>query len=311
MSNSQKNSFNQSQGDLLVIGDLCIDVDVFTGQGDYNSRRSSRISLSEGGSAGNVAFMANRLGLEIGLAAPLSDDAMGKLIESIIRQRHETINFYPITDPNQLTCFIVNLINKRGVRKAYFQKNEANCRLDSLQNVASNYKAIHMSGYVLEQFDISEIEKFVHEVKSHSVEVSLDLFPRIKSACESEPQIYRLLDQLDLLIGNIKEYRDLTGLSRSKDIMQFFTKRGMRIVIKMGSKGSIYADPTTLITSPPLRVKPVSLKGAGDVFIAGFLASHLKGSNIQEALKTANKLAGMHIAGKDDQISPIMINIQD
>ncbi len=149
----------------------------------------------------------------------------------------------------------------------------------------------------------------MHYLKTHGVEVTLDLFPRIGFIRESKPQIDQLLNQLDLLFGNLKEYRDLTGHSRTEEITRSFTSKGMRIVIKRGSKGAIYADPTRLISSPPLRVKPVSLKGAGDVFIAGFLASHLRGRNIQQALDAANTLAGMHVAGENDKITPRMIDL--
>jgi sugar/nucleoside kinase (ribokinase family) len=82
----------------------------------------------------------------------------------------------------------------------------------------------------------------------------------------------------------------------------------MSIVIKRGAEGALYAGPKGLISSPSRRVKLLTLKGAGDAFIVGFLASHLKGYSVQQALFVANGIAGFHVAGIDDQVTPSLID---
>ncbi|MGD0803281.1 MAG: carbohydrate kinase family protein [Candidatus Bathyarchaeia archaeon] len=309
MSNSRRDKAKHSLGDLLVLGDLCLDVDVFYEYKKGSSQRASKISLGEGGSGGNVAFMAERLGLETGLAAPISNDSMGSLLESMVKQRHGNLSFYPLKDPEQTTCIIVSMINKRGARRAYFKTNEGNCKLQSLYEIASKYSAIHLSGYTLELFDVGELSDFVHETKMRGVEITLDLFPRIGLATESKAELDHLLEDVDFLFGNLQEFRALTGSPQTSDILQDFLNKGRNLVIKKGSKGAIFAGPIGIISSPPLKVKPFSLKGAGDSFIAGFLASHLRGYSIQQALNAANLIAGTHVADADEQITQRSIDL--
>lgn len=304
LSSWRKDSTEYPLGDLLVLGDLCLDVDAFVGRREGHNHPASEIRFCEGGSGGNVAFMADQLGLKTGLAAPISDDSAGVLLESLVRHRHRKVRLHLLKDPMQVTCVIVNLIDGHGVRRAYFKKNEGNCKIQNLRMAASKFRAIHMSGYTLELFDIGEVCDFVHGVRTHGVEVTLDLFPRIGLMGASKAELGRIFGDLEFLFGNTQEFSDLTGSSRTKDIIQDFAKRGTDIVIKRGSKGAIFSGRNGVISSPPSKVRPVSLKGAGDVFVAGFLASHLKGYDVQQALNAANRLAGMHIAGKDNQIVP-------
>lgn len=296
MSHSQKPSTKKNR-DLLVLGDLCLDIDVYASRNEYQSKRASRINLNEGGSAGNVAFAADQLGLTTGLAAPIAQDTIGIILESLVRKRHTGVTLQLINNPNQVTCTIVNLINKRGARRPYYQKNEAICKLDDLIEPAAKYRWLHMSGYTLELFDLEELINFLQELKTFKVQISLDLFPRIGIIKRSKPQLDLLLREIDLLFGNLREFKDLTESNTLQEITQKLATKKTRAIIKMGSRGAIYKSPKETISSPPNRVTPINLKGAGDVFIAAFLASHIVGNEIKTSLQKANTRAGLHIAG--------------
>jgi sugar/nucleoside kinase (ribokinase family) len=295
LSHSQRDPSKRT-GDLLVLGDLCLDIDVYAINREDQLRRASRINLSEGGSAGNVAFTADRLGLTTGLATPMSNDRIGTMLESLVRNGHERVSLHLIRNPKQVTCAIVSLINTWGARRTYYQKNEASFKLEGLIEIASCYKSLHMSGYALELFDMEDLIKFLHELKTFGVEVSLDLFPRIGVIKRSKPELDQLLEEIDLLFGNLREFKVLTGSNTLKSITQNLTTRKICAIIKLGSKGAIYTSLSEKISSPPKKVKPLSLKGAGDVFIAAFLASHIRGHSIKESLNMANVEAGTHIA---------------
>jgi 2-dehydro-3-deoxygluconokinase len=251
--------------------------------------------------------MAERLGLKVGLAAPAANDSAGSLLESVVRQRHPDLRLFLLKDSKQMTCIIVNLVDCRGARRAYFRKNEGGRKLRNLEAIASDFRAVHMSGYVMEMFGIRELGSLARHLRASGILVSLDLFPRIKLVRETGTSLDPLLGSVDLLFGNLQEFKDLTGLSRTSDILPAVTRDGMKVVIKRGSRGAILAAPGRTIPSHSLKVTPVSLKGAGDSFIAGFLAAHLGGLDERQALTVANLVASLHISGSDDRITAELI----
>ena len=64
----------------------------------------------------------------------------------------------------------------------------------------------------------------------------------------------------------------------------FFLDRGVKIVgLKMGSEGSYVRSATEEYWIPPYKVEAVDATGAGDSFVAGFLAG-LSTDGISSAL---------------------------
>jgi sugar/nucleoside kinase (ribokinase family) len=275
-------------------------VDIYPIGAGGSSKRASRINISPGGSAGNVAFTAARLGVKTGLAAPVSGDDLGVMLASLVGEKHANMALYPLKS-TRLSCAIVNIVNSRGARRAYYQKNEGDRPLGDLYEAPSKYKTLHMSGYALELFDLDELHGLVHKLRVGGVFVSLDLFPRIGTLKEENPKLDSILAEVDLLFGNLREFKILSGASTLGGVRSYLDARGATAIVKMGARGAIYVSPTEKLTSQPRRVVPSNLRGAGDVFIATFLASRLRGYEVQKSLDKANTLAGMHVSGDDSQ----------
>jgi sugar/nucleoside kinase (ribokinase family) len=303
LSHSQRDA---KRGELLVLGDLCLDVDVYPSGVGGKLRRASRISLTEGGSAGNVAFTAERLGIKTGLATPINCDDLGVMLQSLVKEKHKNLALYTLKS-TRLSCAIINIVNRRGARRAYYQKNEGDRPIGDLYEAASRYKTLHMSGYSLELFDIDELIDFIHGLKLRGVLVSLDLFPRIGTTMEGKPRLDDLLREIDLLFGNLKEFKTLSGSETLGGVKSYIEKRSSTAVVKLGAKGALYKSPVEVITSKPRRVTPSNLRGAGDVFAATFLSSRLRGHGVEASLDNANELAGMHVSGDDSRISPAFL----
>ena len=284
--------------DLLVVGDLCLDVDVFTHPHPMAGKRESRMTINGGGSAGNVAFTANGLGLKVGLATPIADDDFGMVLEALVRNRHENVRYYPLRGADNVTCAIVSLVNRQGSRRAYYQKNRGKCSLEGLLEIASKYSHVHLSGYTLELFNLDELLGFITSLREVDVSTSFDLFPRIGVFLESEPKVYQMLREFDFVFGNLREFKILALSNGIKGIQKFIRANQIRAIVKMGSKGSLYVDSSEVFKSPSICVKPINLKGAGDCYVAAYLASSLEGLSIEKSMDRANEAAGLHVSGR-------------
>lgn len=92
-------------------------------------------------------------------------------------------------------------------------------------------------------------------------------------------------------------------------ILELFRKRGAnRTIMTCGSRGA-YLDNGVFVRHVPAQaVEPVDTCGAGDSFIASFLAASLAGQSDEDALVGATNAAAttcMHEAGFPQALSPI------
>jgi 2-dehydro-3-deoxygluconokinase len=250
------------------------------------------IQIKEGGSGGNVAYRLDELGLKVGLAAPISSDLVGSILKSLIKNKHPGLRLYPIDEEVQEPCIVVSIIGRHGARRPYFKTNRRIRHLSYLESLSQSYSAMHISGYIIEQVSPGQLYRSILRIKKNCGDIilSFDLFPRLAFAPVGG-EFDRLLRCFDFLFGTSSEFRRLTGLPRIHDLVKRFDGSGPELIIKRGSKGATVAKAGKLFFSRATRVEAQSLKGAGDAFVARYLASRLCGEGIQSSLVAANNYA--------------------
>ncbi len=65
--------------------------------------------------------------------------------------------------------------------------------------------------------------------------------------------------------------------------------------MKLSHRGCAVFSGSTGFHEPAFAVKPIDSTGAGDCFVAGFLASLLRGSNLREAARFANAVGALNV----------------
>src|SRR5581483_2280205 len=91
------------------------------------------------------------------------------------------------------------------------------------------------------------------------------------------------LPGLDFLFMNEDESRMVAATPA--DILS----RGVRtFVLKLGPRGCAVYTTDRMIVSPAFEVPVKDTTGAGDCFVAGFLAAHSRGASLDEAARFAN-----------------------
>ncbi|MFZ0321186.1 MAG: PfkB family carbohydrate kinase, partial [Candidatus Sulfotelmatobacter sp.] len=119
----------------------------------------------------------------------------------------------------------------------------------------------------------------------------------------------RELTGLDYFIPNESEAETITGIAvrNSDDAKQCAEKLvggGIhRVILTLGSKGSLLAGRDLIEHVPAFAVKSVDSTGAGDAFIGSFAVFLAEGATELEAVRRANLYAGLSTTGVGTQKS--------
>ena len=91
---------------------------------------------------------------------------------------------------------------------------------------------------------------------------------------------------VDVLFGNEKEVRYLTGCGDIADCLDSLSGKVSTLVVTRGASGAIGFDGEQRIDVPATPVdKVVDTTGAGDLFAAGFVTSHCRGRPLRHCLE--------------------------
>ena len=113
------------------------------------------------------------------------------------------------------------------------------------------------------------------------------------------------LSQVDYLLLNETEGRDLTGQTRPEDIVVALLRRypAMHVVLTLGADGAVYAAGEEYISLPAVPVQVVDTTAAGDTFTGFFLAALHAGKTPQAAMRLATQAAAVAVSRPGASVS--------
>lgn len=108
------------------------------------------------------------------------------------------------------------------------------------------------------------------------------------------------LNRISYLILNEVEAKSLTQYNESKEILGYFKEHypSLKVVLTLGSRGSIYMDHTQELYYPAFHVDVVDTTGAGDTFAGYFASGIAKRMECLKILKMATAAAAIAISKK-------------
>jgi len=164
---------------------------------------------------------------------------------------------------------------------------------DINENNLIDHELIFLEGYLWDK-GISE-KMFKHTIniaKKNKVRVAMSLSD-IFCVTRHKNDFYNLLkNDLDILIGNENEIKELTNKKNLLDSINQLKALNKLIIITRSENGSIAIKNNEIINCDSVKVnKVIDLTGAGDLFAAGFLKEYLDNSNIIKCLETGSLLA--------------------
>ncbi|WP_022894768.1 sugar kinase [Agromyces subbeticus] len=255
------------------------------------------LRLSVGGAESNVAIGLSRLGASVEWIGRVGDDELGR---RIVRElRAEGVTARAIIDPGAPTALMLKerrVIGPSRVR--YYRAGSAGSRIAPgdvpLPSIAAA-SMLHVTGITpsLSPTADAAIDAAVGEAVAQGVPVSFDVnhratLPRHRDAGE----IYRsIATRSSLVFAGEDEARLLAPNATDRDsLLHAIAALGPReIVLKLGSEGAVALVDGSRYSLPAVPVPVVDTVGAGDAFVAGYLAERVRGLSPEERLVTATR----------------------
>ena len=256
---------------FAAVGDNCID------------RFSPAGTSLVGGNAVNVAIQLRRLGEAVAYFGAVGQDAEGqRTIGELVRYG---VDVESVEAAPTVTAYTEILVDARGDRTIGFEEFGA-CRdyRPSPADVRRILSAEHVHiGWLNDGGALRAL------LASHKTSVSQDI------TVNADPASLQV-QGLDVAFGSCDE-----SLSRARNLARRLVDQGAKLaVITCGALGSVAWNGTDAVETGIRPVNVVDTTGAGDSFIAGFLAARRHGRSLQACLEGGRDAAALtctHLGG--------------
>jgi sugar/nucleoside kinase (ribokinase family) len=275
---------------VLVVGDVMTDVVVRPeGPIAIGSDRRASIRLMPGGSGANQAAWLAAEGLRVTFAGRVGRTDHAKEVEKLARYG---VRSALAADDTLPTGMLIALIANDGERSFFTDRgaNENLCRGDLPKALLDGMNLLHVSGYAF--FAPSPREaamELMAEARRRGIPVSVD------------PASYSFLQEVKaenflawtrgaaLCFPNADEAAVLTGRSDPNEQLAVLCRHYAGVVLKRGAEGAVAAveGSKERWSAPASRIDVTDSTGAGDAFLAGFLAAHLRKEGMKGCLDRA------------------------
>jgi len=258
-------------------------------------RHAGSLTLGVAGAESNVAIGARRLGCPAAWVGRVGDDELGELVVSRIRAEGVDVAGV-VRDPGAPTSLMFKeRRTAEMVRVRYYRRNGPGSRLepgdlDPAQVAAAGL--LHVTGITPALSDSARatVDHAIELARAAGVAVSFDL--NYRSALWPPDQAAAVCRDLaaraDIVFAGDDE-AELLGLDGDPpDLARGLAAlAGGHAVVKLGDQGAVAAVDGQVHTVDPVPVQAVDPVGAGDAFVAGYLAETLAGRPVPERLATA------------------------
>ncbi|QCO98463.1 sugar kinase [Arthrobacter sp. 24S4-2] len=254
---------------------------------------ASTLSLGIGGSESNVAIGLQRLGVQSVWCGRVGADSLGQLVEREIRA--EGVDVRIAVDPAAPTGVMIKERRTPATQRvSYYRAGSAGSRLspgDVDELLISQAALLHVSGITpaLSGQAASTISYAIAAAKAAGVPVSFDLNFRANLwSREGAAGVYRdIIPLADIVFAGDDEAAIAVGAGEPEDLARRIAHLGpSQAVIKLGADGALALIDGQVFRLEAVSVEDVDTVGAGDAFVAGYLAEYVSGRSPEERLRT-------------------------
>ena len=267
------------------------------------------------GAEANVAVGLARLEHRSAFIGRVGADGFGAAIRRRLRGEGVATDHLTV-DPAAPTGILIR--ERRAVGPAevtYYRSGSAGARLDAADVDAAadlfpTARWLHLTGITpaLSPSARGAVDRALDLARSFSSRVSLDLNLRRKLWPEQEAAavLAKLAAKVDVVLGSVDEVALVTGSSQSSKPSQLAERLlalGPSVaVLKMGAGGALgLARGDAAVHESAIVATVIDPIGAGDAFVAGFIARTLEGGSLSEALRVGNACGAAAVSVIGDQ----------
>jgi 2-dehydro-3-deoxygluconokinase len=264
--------------------------------GPLSLARGMRLSM--GGAESNVAIGVSRLGVPATWIGRLGRDPIGDLVERNLLAERVRAVVHRDDAPTAIMLRERRTASAQNV--TYYRHGSAGshlCPEDLPAGVVEGAGVLHLTGITpaLGEGPAAAVREALRRARAAGVPVSFDLNyrSRLWDAATAAPVFRELAAGADMLFAGDDEARialeiDDPDKAGPEELASALAELGPReVVIKRGRRGATALIDGELVDVPPIPVHVVDSVGAGDAFVAGYLACRLTGRDPDEGLRTA------------------------
>lgn len=280
----------------LQLDVLCRTVTRLPPPGELHMIEAIDFALS--GNGGNVAAALGRLGIVVELAGYSGADSVGEQFRATLAGLGVGTGKL-LRHPTATTGTSVIALSPGGERSVIFV-NGANALFD-LDTVPDNWlhgrRVVSVSSiFVLPQFTGEAVGRLFARARVHGATTVLNICWDAEG--RGLPFLKPALAETDYFILNYDEGRHLTGHTLLESILgtlEAYT-RGI-VVLTLGADGCCLRGAGGLQRIPALVVKATDCTGAGDSFVAGFIAGLVENRSVYDCARLGCRVAAFAVTG--------------
>ena len=262
-----------------------------------------------GGADSNVAIGLQRLGIDAIWTGRVGDDGLGR---RIVRElRAEGISVKATVDPHAPTGVMLKEKTTAETTRVYFyRRDSAGSRVsptDLDEHLIRSAALLHVTGItaLISSSGRETVYTAIDIARDAGVPVSFDVNhrPSLVQPTDDPGAIYRhIATRSDILFAGEEEARliatapcDVPGLAA-----QLADLGPVEVIIKLGAEGSAGIAAGKVFHRDALPIRVVDSVGAGDAFVAGYLAARLQGLDIGQRTTLATTAGAFACLGPGD-----------
>ena len=274
-------------GGLLTLGES---MGIFVADGIGPLEHARGFTLGVAGAESNVAIGVARLGGSATWVGRLGPDATGAIIAA--RLRASGVRVLAVPDAAHTGLMIRYQRSSRFIQADYHRAGSAGSHLlpaDVPRAEIESAGIVHVTGITPALSDTCRATVFgvVEVARAAGVPVSVDVNYRSKlwSRFDAAPVLRDLVSRADVVFAGPEEAALVVD---ADDPVSGLAGLGpTEVVVKDGARGCIALIDGERHEAAALPVTAVDTVGAGDAFVAGYLADRLAGAGAAQRLRTA------------------------
>ena len=276
---------------IIVVDVLGRPIDRFPGRGELQI--FDQLTLNMGGCAANTAAGLARLGISTTLFAKVGTDVFGDFaVEFARREGIDVSGLVRAADTHTSASFV--MISSDGERSFFHTMGgNATLTIDDLdvdKLLATEFLLVAGTS-LMERFDGAETAEVLARAKAKGVTTIMDTAYNDRIT-DWLGMVGPSLPHLDYFVPSELEATAISGTKDYRATARLFRDRGAgAVAIKRGMKGVYVLDADGEFEMPIYEVETVDATGAGDAWVAGFIAGLVKGWSHAESARFGNAVS--------------------
>ncbi|WP_073500154.1 5-dehydro-2-deoxygluconokinase [Actinacidiphila paucisporea] len=287
--------------DVVTLGR--VGVDLYPEQSGIGLAEVRSFAKYLGGTAGNVAVAAARLGLSTAVLSAVGPDPFGDFVRTALTAFGVDTRLLATVPGTQTPVVFCELFPPDDFPIHFYRRPVApdECLTpDHLPAAVRTARALWITGSALAvEPTRSTVFAALEARAGGEVWFDLDWRPGFWADPAEAPALYaRALAYATLAVGNRAEVEVAVGSADPETAAGLLLRRGVRTaVVKQGPAGALVRTAGESYVAPPMPVKVVNGLGAGDAFGGALCAGLIAGDPLPEVLRAANA-AGAIVASR-------------